>query len=268
MELIRLGSIYLNDNRIFDLGTNLRIGDHLRVHLEPRRFQKPHDLRSRITEETKDYLVVDKPAGLPVHAFVDNREENLISFLEQDLGIKLFVTHRLDVDTTGLVILAKSADSQAEFNEAFRSRTLKRKYLALIEKRVELGTYVHYMKQSPKAPKEVTVEETEGSLRCELRITSVEEAKVGGGFVATNLGRKWVAKDPMPTKAFEIEIELVTGRTHQIRAQLAALGAPLLGDSIYGSGFPLQDESTGAAAIALWAFKIQTTLDETILRPS
>lgn len=264
-ELIWLGAIYVNDARIMTDAFKLETQDRVRAHLAPRRYQKPKKLR--IVHLDTGYLIADKPAGLPVHALVDNYRENLISFLEADRSEKLYITHRLDVDTTGLVVIARNSSSQAILNESFKSGRMKRRYKAFTTHALTPGIHVHFMKQSPKAPKEVSRTETPGSLRCELRVTSsklIESTDTGfvsnGGY--NDLSRAWEFKtqDPeQPRQVFENEIELITGRTHQIRAQLAALGAPIIGDRAYGSTHKLQDPDTSLSAIALWAFQIQNT---------
>lgn len=256
--LCELGSIYLNGSRVTDPSTTLRRGDHVRVHLEPRRYPKPADLKNRITFQSDDSLIVDKPAGVPVHALVDNLKENLITFLEDELGTSLYVTHRLDLETSGLLVLAKTVTAQTEINAKFQNRKWKRTYIALTEKPLELGSYVHFMTKSPKAPKTVTLDETPDSLRCELIILRTTEVTK----LASTLGREWKLDSPKsPTPLYEHEIQLLTGRTHQIRAQLSALGAPIVGDGAYGSSFKILDSDTNAQAIALWAFRIQN-LDE------
>ncbi len=247
--LCSLGSIYIDDVRETDPNRELKAGDKIRVHLEPRRFPKRAELRSRITEETDDYIIVDKPPGLPVHALVDNVGENLISYLENELGYRLYVTHRLDVETSGLLVLAKNREAQSRINSKFQNRLWKRAYVALTQKPLSLGSHVHYMTKSPKAPKVVHLSETPESLRCELIVLKSERSE--------SLER-WKMEDSSAPTLFRNEIQLLTGRTHQIRAQLAALDAPILGDQIYGSKLKILDSDTNAQAIALWAFQIQT----------
>lgn len=246
--LCDLGSLYINDLRETDPHRELKAGDKVRVHLEPRRFPKGDELRSRITEETDDYIIVDKPPGLPVHALVDNVGENLISYLENELGYRLYVTHRLDVETSGLLVLAKNREAQARINSKFQKRLWKRTYVALTANPLPLGSHVHFMTKSPKAPKVVHPNETPESLRCELIVLKSDRSE--------SLER-WKIEAASTPALFRNEIQLLTGRTHQIRAQLAALGAPILGDQTYGSTFKILDSDTNAQAIALWAFQIQ-----------
>lgn len=275
--LCELGSVYVNDSRSTDSAKSLSVGDRVRVHLEPRRYDLPKFLKSRIKKENDGYLLVDKPSGLPVHALVDNLRENLIAGLETELGLKLFITHRLDIETSGLLILAKTPEAQAAINAKFHERLWKRTYIALTEKPLTVGRHVHFMEKSPKAPKHVYDFERAGSLRCELEVLNSlrrdeahsissdtssanrdQSSIVPTSRVSSVRGREWHIRGTAPYPYYENEIQLLTGRTHQIRAQLSALGAPILGDQAYGSTLQLRDSDTNALAIALWAFQIQT----------
>jgi RluA family pseudouridine synthase len=243
IELIELGSIYVNDARVQSGQHVLAEGDRVRAHLEPRRYPEPVSIT--VAEKTPDYWIIDKPAGLPVHALVDNANENLISFLEKQTGERLLITHRLDTDTSGLILLARNPKAQAWLNGLFREKRIKRTYIALTEIEIHERGYVHFMAPTPQAPKTVQVNPCEGWARCELRVVecrpNTETQVWHGGDLGT---------------AYRLKVELQTGRTHQIRAQLAALGAPIIGDRLYGSRIQLQDH-TGARAIALRASDIR-----------
>ncbi len=259
IDLIELGSVYVNDERSLSVGRVLSVGDHVRIHTRPRRYPQPADLASRIVSEDDDVLVFDKPAGLPVHALVDNVSENLISYLENLRGGSLFITHRLDVETSGLVVLAKTATAQAKLNRAFAEGTVKRTYAAYTLAPVTLGRHVHYMEPSPKAPKHVSPIATEGWAHCSLDVLCCDELSAETSVISE--GRTtWTTRaesEPSPVlpRVYRMEIALQTGRPQQIRAQLAALGAPIIGDSSYGSPIQLVDESS-RSAIALRAVRV------------
>jgi 23S rRNA pseudouridine1911/1915/1917 synthase len=258
LELIELGSIYLNDERCLNSSRVLKASDRVRIHTRPRRYPQPIDLRNRIVSETEDVLTVDKPAGLPVHALVDNINENLISYLIELRGGGLFITHRLDIDTSGLVLLAKTPEAAARLNRAFADGTVKRTYAAYVHLAVLPGEYVHFMEPSPKAPKHVAETEHEGWQRCGLTILSCEE-QLGATSILTEGRTTWSAQDVVITGFFRLEIQLQTGRPQQIRAQLAALGAPIIGDESYGSSIRLIDLESGKSAIALRAIDVTMT---------
>ena len=230
-ELLWLGSVYVNASRVMDSSYTLQIGDKVRVHSTPRRFGPFKDLKDRIVFSNSDFVVVNKPSGIPVHALTDNLRENLLSLLEQELGKKLFITHRLDIETAGLIIVALNEVAQTRINQQIENGEIQRCYRAWVEHAVELGEHVHYMSPSPKAPKLVVSEPEPGWLKCVMHVHSC---------LADSSKRK-----DFPTSGneqFRVLIELETGRTQQIRAQLGALGSPILGDTAYNGSKPASDE--------------------------
>jgi 23S rRNA pseudouridine1911/1915/1917 synthase len=127
----------------------------------------------------------------------------------------------------GLLVFAKNKDFAQRFHQALADHQVEKRYYLLCQKSIPLGRHRHFMLRSPRAPKNVYQHEPTGvdSLNCELEVLSCK---------AQN------------EDIYAVEIRLLTGRTHQIRSQLAALGAPILGDRLYGSsvslnkGFALQ----------------------------
>ena len=231
-ELIHLGCIYINNNRLrtnenVNLVTDdvqLTVDDSLRVHQNPRRFRT--DLLKYpecLIAEYKDFIIVNKPSGLPVPPTVDNVQENLVQLLSNLRNEQLHVTHRLDIATSGLLFFARTKLAQKTFNELLAHRQIKKLYRAVVSGEYRGETLLtHYMEPSPKAPKKVSRHEHPGWAKCQLQI----------------LSQKY---DPT-TNQTELEIELLTGRTHQIRAQLACEGHPILGDYLYGSPHTLTPE--------------------------
>lgn len=213
-ELITLGSIYLENQRLQQLDLQLPAGSYLRVHTTPRRFAaNVINWKKRVIFDHEDFLILHKPHGIPCHATVDNQVENCLSQMQAHLQQKLFITHRLDTATEGLLLLAKSTNAQRRFNDLLLNHKVQKTYQALTQTSPPTGLQVHFMESSPRAPKTVHLQEFVGGLRCELDILRVQ--KTAHGYLS--------------------EIRLLTGRTHQIRAQLAALGAPIDGDQAYGS---------------------------------
>lgn len=208
--LLHFGSIYLEKKRITQ-NQIIQEGQYLRAHTKPRRF--PIERRSgipRIVWENENYLVVDKPHGLPCHPTVDNLHENLLAELNQHH--QLLLTHRLDVATGGLLVLAKSLEAQSLFNIRLKEGLIEKKYVARLTARpTSLGLWEHWMEPSPKAPKTVHDAQSPSGdlLRCLLEIEDMERGLY--------------------------KIHLLTGRTHQIRAQSQAMHAPIRGDVAYGS---------------------------------
>lgn len=157
--------------------------------------------------EDESMLVVDKNPGTEV-------ETDLLSELTP-ITEPLYPVHRLDANTMGLVALAKTEAAQEQLSEAFARHETNKVYEAILtgvpDKRE--GTLVHFgLKDGEKALMRLVPKDTPGALRMELSYRVVEES---GGLC-------------------KAQIRLFTGRTHQIRVQMAALGCPVLGDDKYG----------------------------------
>lgn len=252
-ELNWLGAIYVNGCRA-DFKTQprwLQVGDFIRVHTAPRRFDLGENLRSRIVKEANDYFIVDKPSGLPSHALVDNQRENLMTVLEEEVGEKLHITHRLDIETCGLIIVARTREAQIRINKGIAERKIKRFYKAWVQSPLTPGQYIHYMEPSPKAPKNVTEDFQEGWAKCDLILHQCQDSPI------ESLTQHWTLTEPQDLTLHSLDIEIKTGRPQQIRAQLSRLCAPIVGDIRYGSEVSLKDHSTQAPAIALRSDRLE-----------
>ena len=176
-DLRHLGAIYVQGLRIQESLT-LDTGNYIRVHTKPRRFPI-HEINwtERVIFEHADFLVLNKPAGIPCHASVDNTQENLLSALRSLYGTEFFITHRLDVPTSGLLIVAKNKNFQKSFNQILQEKKIRKIYRALCTKKEPaIGRLRHFMIESPRAPKKLSHDPIDGQI-CELEILSVKKSE-------------------------------------------------------------------------------------------
>lgn len=172
----------------------------------------------RLVHEDDDILVVDKPSGLLTIATESERERTVYRLLRDWVAgrgprsSRLFIVHRLDRETSGLIVFAKSVAAKEHLQAQFAVRTAERLYIALAEG---------------------VMRRTEGSLVSRLvedRTLRVRIAERGDGKEAITRYRVLERR----RAATLVELRLVTGRRAQIRAQLAAAGHPIAGDAQYG----------------------------------
>lgn len=235
-DLLNLGAIYVNNQRA-KKNEQLNAGCLLRVHSKPRRYNCAHNWKNLIIFEDEDFVVLNKPSNIPSHPSVDNALENSLSQLSLAINSDLHITHRLDTLTSGLIVYAKNQNFVKNFNQQLQQQNTEKKYVALVESTAQLPKKViHYMEPSPRAPKKVSAAYVESWAFCELDI--IEQKKYNEDLIDTS----WV------------KINLLTGRTHQIRAQLSQLQAPIVGDSLYGA-----KQKYLAGGIALRACELEFT---------
>lgn len=304
-----------------DANQILEARDYLRIHHDPRRFPvvDDYDWAKGIDEKrgvivaadaAKGWLVIDKPAGVPVHMTVDNAQENVASCIMRSLlqqqqqqsqhnkHVPLYVAtpQRLDQNTSGLLVVATSQNFAAYFAQLLRYKTAKlleqgadhadqsvtggvyKLYRCLVclvpPPKIEdessswsvnaavadLHSYAetkkvlrHYLEPSMRAPKRFVSQRPAGTdwpeSLLKIRRASAIYALVGseaGSNLAQSLWNSTLVEGmnvPLNCPAvMELEIELLTGRTHQIRGQLAACHYPLVGDVQYGGARPFSDE--------------------------
>lgn len=244
-HLLNYGAIYVNGLRQRTDGA-LAPGDTLRVHHEPKPFLSPgFSWTPEIVFEDEDLIAIDKPGGLATHPTLDNFQDNIKTLSEHHLHRTLYVTHRLDIPTSGVLLMAKTPAAQSGLNKLFRKRRIQKIYRTITENSVPEGFYLHYMNPESKTPKAVSDSPIEGWVDARMRIRHLDQS----GKI--------------------LEIELETGRTHQIRAQLAKLGAPILGDLEYGSKNTLSQETRFVQGrIALECFELAFTFRSLALRIS
>lgn len=169
----------------------------------------------RILWEDDHFLVVDKPAPLPVHAVGRFREKNLLSFLIRDLrpgGEGLRVVNRLDSETSGLVLVAKSAAIAGKLGILFENRQVEKEYHAVVMgmPQERKGSITMPLGLKVESGHNIRTHDPDG-----------ESAQTDYEVLEGNRDHSFIKIMPR------------TGRTHQIRAHLALLGHPIVGDKIY-----------------------------------
>ncbi|KAL2613481.1 hypothetical protein R1flu_025173 [Riccia fluitans] len=214
----------------------LDAGSYLRVHVHPKRFPRCYevDWKKRIIAETKSYVVLDKPASVSVGGTVDNLVETCANFTARALGQRtpLAITHQIDTCTEGCVVLAKTKEFASKFHELLRDKKVRKMYKAIATSPMPVGRITHYMRADRHPPRLISNAAHEGWALCEMEVKSCKQVEWPSQSTMKKIGIKssgWKVQD----YAYELTIQLLTGRTHQIRAQCAAMGAPLLGDSMY-----------------------------------
>ena len=184
----------------------------------------------RVLLEEAGLLAVDKPAGMLV---IPGRGEgsgpSLREVLEERLGRKVYVVHRLDRDTSGVLVFALEPETHRTLSMAFESGRVRKRYLALVEGRVEAPRVVDAaLVPARKGRMRLTRPGEEGK-PSRTRVRPVET------FAAASL----------------VEAEPLTGRTHQIRVHLLSEGHPLLVDHQYGRAEPLKAKDLGGEGEAV-----------------
>lgn len=184
----------------------------------------PQDIPINIVYEDQDLFVVNKPPGLVVHPGLGNYEgtlANAIAFKLKAQGYDIEgdarpgIVHRIDKDTSGLMVVAKNPDAKANLSSQFFHKTTKRKYIALVWGTVkeEQGTIEGYIGRNPKNRLQMSVVENEQQGKY-----AITHYKVLERFSHVTL----------------VECQLETGRTHQIRVHMQSLGHTLFNDARYG----------------------------------
>jgi 23S rRNA pseudouridine1911/1915/1917 synthase len=225
-QLIAGGSALVNGKKS-KAGYLLREGDEIQLSsIAPATDAapaRPMALPLDIVYEDQDLLVVNKPAGMVVHPAPGHRDDTLVNALlahVPDLQAssdaqRPGIVHRLDKDTSGLIIVARNARAQAALVEQMQRHAIIKRYIALVDGNVALdqGSIDAPIGRDPRH-------------RQQMAITAVGSREARTHFkVLERYARHTL-----------LLLELETGRTHQIRLHLKAIGHPVVGDPVYGSG--------------------------------
>jgi RluA family pseudouridine synthase len=238
-EALKLGGVQVDRKRVKVAGRLVKPGTEIRAAFDPELPPVPTMTIPVVFEDTW-IMAVDKPAGLPTQGTWATDRHDLLALLKtQRPDLKLFLHHRLDQGTSGLLVLAKDAKANPGLAKAFASRDLEKLYLARISEPLE-------------------------ACKVEAPIGRIRGADPGRfGCEGNLIDPKSARTDFRPATAEEtaglvpghwIVARIFTGRTHQIRVHLTHLGRPILGDALYG----------GAASDRLWLHAWQLNLQHPV----
>lgn len=235
--LIENGQVSVNGSRA-KTSQKLRGGEQIDIEGEPQPAPlraEPENLPLDIIYEDDDLAVINKPAGMAVHAGAGSLEDNrgtLVNALLHHFGRQLSrtggelrpgIVHRLDKQTSGLIVVAKNDITHRKLAESFASRDLRKVYIAL----------VHGQVKGDEGMIELPIS------RDLVRRTRMTTRRAGGRLAVSHwrvLERIGTPEHPGTFGKFTLlEVRIETGRTHQIRVHLQSLGHPVVGDTLYGA---------------------------------
>lgn len=226
--LIRQGSVTVGGSPAVKAGQLLQPDTEIRVIVP-----EPHptglqaeNVPLNVVHEDDDVLIVNKPAGMVVHPGAGHRTGTLVNAIigydEAMLGVggeeRPGVVHRLDKDTSGLIVLAKNDAALNELQRQFQARQVRKTYLALVDGKppTASGKVEAPIGRDPAHRKKMSI------------------LREGKGRAAMT---EYVTRELFPEHSL-LELHPITGRTHQIRLHCAFLGCPVVGDKVYGRKRP------------------------------
>jgi 23S rRNA pseudouridine1911/1915/1917 synthase len=220
-KLIVQGHILVNGQRT-KANQRLSSTDRITVKLPPLPvYPVAEPIPLTISYEDKDILVIDKPAGLTVHPAPGHPSHTLVNAILAhcpDLAMsnelmRPGIVHRLDKDTSGLIVIAKNDSAREYLATQFKNRTVTKGYFVLVKGRLspKQGIIEAPIGRDPDSRRKMAIVETGKEATTQYQV------------------RKYLNNYTL------VEVTPLTGRTHQIRIHLAAIGCPVAGDSIYGT---------------------------------
>lgn len=222
--LINSGHVALDGAALKDVSYKLKHSGTLTLTIPP---EVPVNINAEahaldILHEDEHLLVLNKPAGMVVHPGAGNAEHTLVNYLLAHCGAENLsisgeqrpgIVHRLDKDTSGVMVIAKNDAAHRDLTEQFQSRTIERAYQAVClgHPQPQQGLYQGNIGRHPQHRQKMAV------------------LKTGGREAIT----RYAVKEYLPYTLSLVEFRLLTGRTHQIRVHAAHHGHPLIGDPVY-----------------------------------
>ncbi|MCI0466112.1 MAG: RluA family pseudouridine synthase [Beijerinckiaceae bacterium] len=241
-KIVRTGEVRVDGSRV-KTATRLAKGQSIRVPplklsepAERKQAVSPADLetlKSLILFEDRDLLVLNKPFGLAVQGGSGTARhiDGMLSAMPNERGDRPVLVHRLDRDTSGVLLAAKNRRAAAELGEIFRSRQARKIYWAVVEgvPRPAQGRISLYL------AKGIGMDDARSARQGEPR-ASLEKMRVAkhGTEEARHSVTYYSIVDKAPPRLAWLSLKPITGRTHQLRAHAEAIGHPIIGDPKYG----------------------------------
>jgi len=232
-EMIKQGSVSVNDHKT-ESRYILKRGDKIKIAVQEKKqvkISQDSSVKLWIAFENKDFLVLHKQAGILVHPDRNPNIKTIVGGLLvhcpelKNVGehpLRPGLVHRLDKETSGLLLVAKNQNSFLELKSLFKERQVKKTYKALVfgHFREKEGKIESYLSRSHKKPNaRVSLVKPRGDLKARKAITYYRVEK------------KLIDRDNIPYTLLSLFPE--TGRTHQLRAQLFSMNYPIVGDPLY-----------------------------------
>ena len=227
-NLIGKGYLEINNLKTLEPSKKVNLKDKIKLEVpELKKLEiKPYKYKLDIIYEDNDVMVINKPAGLVVHPGAGNFDNTLVNALinydKKNLSsingeLRPGIVHRLDKDTSGVIIVAKNNFAHTHLSKQFNEHSIDRKYIALVwgKLRPQKGEIKTFITRSSKNRQLMDVSQTKGK----LAITNYKTIEI-------------YENARVPTLSL-VEYRLKTGRTHQIRVHMKFKGNPILGDKSY-----------------------------------
>ncbi len=235
LKLKKVNQILLNDIPTY-LDNHIKLNDIVCINLdfvEDNSNVVPTKMNLHILFEDDAILVIDKPAGIPIHPSMDHYSDSLsngVRFYFDSIGLKRKIrpVNRLDRNTSGIVIFAKNEYIQECLINQMKNNDFKKEYIALCAGRFDTASETLNF---PIARKANSIIERQVDKNGQNAVTQYNVISEKNGIT-------------------KLQVNLLTGRTHQIRVHMAYIGHPLLGDDLYGTSSPLINRQ------ALHAYKV------------